>query len=319
MRKPFAWAIIYSLLLLSFTLFVALDTFVIPRSYAAVGDAAATDAPDAAVSPAVTAAPSAADAEVPAADTPVPSVQTVITDDSYSDANIRITIDEYREYNTNIFVANIVLSSAEYLKTAFAGDVYGKNIAESTSQIAEEQNAILAINGDYYGARNSGYVIRNGVIYRDLAFASGRQDLVILDDGSFRIVTEGAVTAAELLDAGAQQVLSFGPGLIQNGEIILSDSKDYGNANYNNPRTAIGVVGELHYVMVVADGRTGKSTGLTFEQLAAFMKDLGAITAYNLDGGGSSTMYFNGTVVNNPTADGKNFTERSVSDIVYIG
>ena len=54
-------------------------------------------------------------------------------------------------------------------------------------------------------------------------------------------------------------------------------------------------------------------------ELAQLMQSLGTQTAYNLDGGGSSTLYFNGTVVNNPTTNGRRIQERSVSDIVYIG
>ena len=87
----------------------------------------------------------------------------------------------------------------------------------------------------------------------------------------------------------------------------------------NNPRTAIGKLAENHYVFVVSDGRTNKSTGLTLYELANFMKELGCTEAYNLDGGGSSTMYFNGNVINNPTTNGNRISERSVSDIVYIG
>ena len=49
------------------------------------------------------------------------------------------------------------------------------------------------------------------------------------------------------------------------------------------------------------------------------MQGLGVTTAYNLDGGGSSTLYFNGKVVNNPTTNGNTISERKVSDIVYIG
>ena len=87
----------------------------------------------------------------------------------------------------------------------------------------------------------------------------------------------------------------------------------------SNPRTAIGVIDDLHYVFVVSDGRTSESEGLTLYQLANFMQNLGVKTAYNLDGGGSSTMYFNGQVINNPTTNGNKISERSVSDIVYIG
>lgn len=74
-----------------------------------------------------------------------------------------------------------------------------------------------------------------------------------------------------------------------------------------------------HYLFVVSDGRTSESEGLSLYEMAEFMQSLGAATAYNLDGGGSSTMYFNGEVVNNPTTSGRNIKERSVSDIVYIG
>ena len=87
----------------------------------------------------------------------------------------------------------------------------------------------------------------------------------------------------------------------------------------SNPRTAIGMIAPLHYVFVVADGRTAESAGLSLRALAEFMQSLGVQTAYNLDGGGSSTMVFQGAVVNNPTTNGGRIKERSVSDIVYIG
>jgi exopolysaccharide biosynthesis protein len=87
----------------------------------------------------------------------------------------------------------------------------------------------------------------------------------------------------------------------------------------NNPRTAIAYVEPLHYLIVVSDGRTSESKGLKLYQMANFLKGLGATVAYNLDGGGSSTMYFGGKVINNPTTNGKTISEREVSDIVYIG
>jgi exopolysaccharide biosynthesis protein len=90
----------------------------------------------------------------------------------------------------------------------------------------------------------------------------------------------------------------------------------------SNPRTAIGIKADGTYLFVVSDGRTDESEGLSLLELAEFMKSLGAETAYNLDGGGSSTMAFNGSVVNTPTGGGVGSgsgSERKVSDIVYIG
>ena len=237
---------------------------------------------------------------------------------SYEDGEISITLTEYREEDTSVYVADIVLSSPEYLKTAFAQNSYGKNVTEKTSESAEGVNAILAINGDYYGAQEKGYVLRNGTLYRSEA-EEGQEDLVIYEDGSFEIISEETITAEELLEQGAQELLSFGPALIENGTIAVTEEDEVGKAMASNPRTAIGIIDNLHYVFVVSDGRTEESEGLSLLELAEFMDGLGVKTAYNLDGGGSSTMYFNGEVINTPTTNGRSIKERSVSDIVYIG
>ena len=142
---------------------------------------------------------------------------------------------------------------------------------------------------------------------------------MIYKDGSFDIITEKSVSAQSLLDAGAQQVLSFGPALVMDGKISVTEDEEVGKATSSNPRTAIGIIDELHYVLVVSDGRTSASEGLSLRELAEFMQSLDVDIAYNLDGGGSSTMVFNGKVINNPTTNGKSIKERSVSDIVYIG
>ena len=237
---------------------------------------------------------------------------------SYSDENISITLTEYYENNTAIYVADIRLSSAQYLKTAFADDTYGKNVTAPTSGTAAENNAILAVNGDYYGARERGIVIRNGVLYRETASAD-TDVLCIYADGHFEITDSGEKTAQQMIDDGVWQAFSFGPGLIEDGEITVTAGDEVGRAMASNPRTAIGMIDGLHYVFVVSDGRTSASEGLSLSELAAFMKSLGVQTAYNLDGGGSSTLYYQGEVINNPTTTGKSTKERSVSDIVYIG
>ena len=167
------------------------------------------------------------------------------SENSYEDGKISITLNEYREEDTTIYVADIVLSSPEYLKTAFAQNSYGKNVTEKTSEIAEEVNAILAINGDYYGAQEKGYVLRNGTLYRSEA-EKGQEDLVIYEDGSFEIITEEEITAEELLEQGAKEILSFGPALIENGTISVTEEDEVGKAMASNPRTAIGIIDDLH-------------------------------------------------------------------------
>lgn len=286
------------LVIFALAAYLLLDTFVIPRTYSVV----TADAKSTADTSSVTNASSAS-----------------ITDTSYTDDNISIKITTSTYDNTVIYTADVQVSDASYLQTAFANSTYGKNITASTSSIADSVGAILAINGDFYGARSSGYVIRNGVLYRDTSSSSSQEDLVISKDGSFSIITEGSVSTGTLLSNGAQQVLSFGPALIENGEISVSENQEVGQAMTSNPRTAICEIGPLHYLLVVADGRTSASEGLSLYQMAQYLQTLGVSTAYNLDGGGSSTMVFNGTVINNPTTNGNKISERSVSDIVYIG
>ena len=237
------------------------------------------------------------------------SLGTAKTDD-YS-----ITVTKYQEYDTAIYVADITVSSAEITKTALADDTYGKNITAYTSTIASENQAVLAINGDYYGAQESGYVIRNGVAYRETS--DGEDILVLYADGSMKVLDSDDVTVQELLDQGVWQAWSFGPGLLSDGEVTVGENTEVSRAMNSNPRTAIGQIDDNHYVFVVSDGRTDESKGLSLYELAEFMENLGCRTAYNLDGGGSSTMYFNGSVVNNPTTNGR-IKERAVSDIVYI-
>lgn len=254
--------------------------------------------------------------EPPQTDPPAPQYLNDAT--HYEDENIRIEISEYEVYETAVYVADIQVSSAQYLKTAFAHDTYGRNITEKTSSTAANNNAILAINGDFYGTHTHGYVIRNGVLYRDVP----RDDtdfLCIMADGSFFITTDDEYSAQELLDMGAWQCFMFGPRLIENGAIAVDDNSEVARSMASNPRTAIGQIDGLHYVFVVSDGRTSDSDGLSLAELAGFMQGLGVQTGYNLDGGGSSTLYFNGEVLNNPTTTGRSIKERSVSDIVYIG
>ncbi len=228
-----------------------------------------------------------------------------------------VLLTEYFEYDTHIYVAEVRVESAAQLLTAFAEDSFGRNVTASTSEIAAENGALLAINGDFYGAHDSGLVIRNGVLYRE-SEQKGTDILCIFADGTMRVYAYGEKTAEELLAEGVWQAFSFGPGLLSDGEITVSTSEEVGHAMASNPRTAIGMIEPGHYVFAVSDGRTGESEGLSLFELAEFLQCLGVTVAYNLDGGGSSTMVYQGEVVNNPTTNGRSVKEREVSDIVYV-
>lgn len=302
-KKPYLYASTFGLLLTGGFTYSMLKTFVLSEAISTVS-ATTTD--------------TVTEAEKTATST------ATTTDTSYSDENIQVSLETITTNNTTVYVADVQVSSAEYLKTALAQNTYGNNVTAKTSETASNNQAILAINGDYYGANSTGYVIKNGVLYRDTVRDDAENgDLAIYEDGSFGIVYENETSAQELVDSGVVNLLAFGPTLVENGEIVVDTSTEVGQAMSSNPRTAIGIVeeedGSLHYIIVVSDGRTDESEGLTLYQLAEVLKSYGATTAYNLDGGGSSTLYFNGQVVNKPTTNGNQISERAVSDIVYIG
>ena len=354
MRSKLAYVLggIYAAVLLSFTIFVLLDAFVIERAYTPVHDTLPVQAAE------KTDANQAQDTDVQAEEENAESEEVdesessshthhrgpsssrgrswggssssdrseeeinaaTTSDEETTTVNDSVTLSTMRYLDTTVYVVDIYCDGTS-LMTALANDVYGKNVTQTTSSMATSKGATVAINGDYYGARNEGYVVRNGTLYRSTSSGSSQEDLVIYADGSFEIIREGDVTAQELVDKGAWQVFSFGPGLVTDGSVSVSLSDEVDRATSSNPRTAIGQVGEGHYVFVVADGRTSESSGLTLYELATFMvKELGVQTAYNLDGGGSSTLYLNGSVVNNPSGGGigSSSGERKVSDIVYV-
>lgn len=299
LKKPYLYASVLGLLLTSSFTYSMLKTFVLAETISTVSNTGSTSN---------TAAASQA------------AKNAQVTDTSYSDGNISVNLTEKTVNETQVYVADITLSSSDYLKTALAQNSYGTNVTAKTSVTATENNAILAVNGDYYGANSSGYVIRNGVVYRDsVREDDSNGDLAIYKDGSFKIIYEDQVSADQLVQDGVVNLLAFGPSLVENGEISVDTNTEVGQAMSSNPRTAIGIIDENHYIIIVSDGRTSESKGLSLYQMAEVMKSYGVKTAYNLDGGGSSTLYFNGQVINKPTTGGSKISERAVSDIVYIG
>ena len=299
LKKPYLYASVLGLLLTSSFAYSMLKTFVLAETISTVSNTSSTSN--------TTAASQAAK-------------NAQVTDSSYSDGNISVNLTKKTVNETQVYVADITLSSSDYLKTALAQNSYGTNVTAKTSVTAAENNAILAVNGDYYGANSSGYVIRNGVVYRDsVREDASNGDLAIYKDGSFKIIYEDQVSADQLVQDGDVNLLAFGPSLVENGEISVDTNTEVGQAMSSNPRTAIGIIDENHYIIIVSDGRTSESKGLSLYQMAEVMKSYGVKTAYNLDGGGSSTLYFNGQVINKPTTGGSKISERAVSDIVYIG
>jgi len=270
--------------------------------------------------------PTASANTTPAADASTAGlVVPTITDDSYVADGISITIEEVSTGSGNdritYYVADVVLSDATSLRSAFAENAFGTNIVEFTSDIARDNGAVFAVNGDYYGFRDTGIMIRNGIPFRDEGTRTG---LAIYRDGTMAIYDETQTTADDLVAAGVWNTLSFGPALLDGGDVVdriehveVDGYLGKRSIQGQQPRTGVGMIEAGHFVFVVVDGRSpGYSEGMSMTEFAELFSSLGCEVAYNLDGGGSATMYFNGSVVNDPLGRGD---ERGTSDILYIG
>ncbi len=295
----------------------ALDRFVI--DHVEVADVSALESGYIPATSTTGTTPSAAATTSTAAGAPALTATSYTTDSL--DLTISTVVTGSGTSEVTYFVADLRLTDATTLRSAFADDSFGENIVENTSAIAADNNAIFAINGDYYGFRDTGIVIRNGIAFRD---SGARAGLAFYRDGSVKLYDETTVTADQLVTDGVWNTLSFGPALLTDGRIPAGIEDIEVDTNFGNhsiqgaqPRTGVGLIDTNHLVLVVVDGRsTGYSAGVTMTGFAEIFQGLGASVAYNIDGGGSSTMYFNGALVNNPLGQGE---ERGTSDILYIG
>jgi len=229
---------------------------------------------------------------------------------SYVDENLRVVVTEKKTDDAVYYVADVWIRNILGFKTAFAGGKYDGGYS-LPSEMASENNAILALSGDCYKARPEGIVIRNGNLYRD----SVSGDVCILyADGVMESYAESEFDLEAAIARGAYQGWSFGPKLIDNGQVPSSYNTTDKIVSHN-PRAAIGYFEPGHYCLVYVDGRQGEtSKGMTLDELSQVMIDLGCVDAYNLDGGQSSMLVFQGEVIGNPYKGGRN-----ISDIIYFG
>ena len=239
---------------------------------------------------------------------------------SYETDKLKVSIEQKKKNGLTYFVCDIKLSDVSQFKTAFAGDDFRSGIYEAVSDIAGRHAPVLAINADFCRYHREGVIIRNGEVLRRQNIK--KHHLLIVDEnGNLSAQTNRSgkqgLVANKLEQKNTWQTFEFGPVLVENGQAVDLPKSFYINCNegYYEPRTAIGQVGPLHYVVIVVDGRRdGYSTGADMPQLQQLFLEEGVQFAFNLDGGGSTTLYFLGEVINMPSG-GK---QRSVSDVIMF-
>lgn len=267
--------------------------------------------------------PIALDAEA----APAPLAEGYLSGTEYQDPTLQVTIETDRYLETDIWIARVKIADASQLRTTMAGR-YGTQKVAYVSTMAKRVNAVLAINGDYFGYHNSGVVIRQGHTYRRRIDEEERSDVLLIDaQGNFHVVLDATEEAfTEVYDAlggaydeGGQIVnaFTFGPAFIANGELTREtfvrpdDKKGESVAQ----RMVFAQDGPLSYVCICSEGpESDNSAGLTLDQIAQYVSTLGLETAYNLDGGGSASVVFNKEKINSLSTR----KTRSVSDCVYF-
>ena len=225
----------------------------------------------------------------------------------YVKDDLKVKLVETRTSNQHYWIAEVISSDAIPLKGAMASDTYnGKR--ETISSMANRLGAILAINASgFYAKTNTpmGTVVRNGKLVNIDQSYTG-EILSLQSNGNLAFTTVNSEEEFKNLDI--KQTFTFGPILVRDYQATELNDKS------RHPRTAIGQLDDNRYVLVVVEGRMEGADGMTLAELQQLFLQLGCKTAYNLDGGGSTTLYFQGKVINTPS-DG---SERSVVDMIYF-
>jgi len=323
-KKTFPWVFGYFIILFLFTTFVLLFEFVIPHGGFYVEPPVTTT---------TTITTTTTDSIITTSGTDITTTEVVTTTTEalvypgevpsvlelgtvigsyYTDSEL-ITVYQIRATNSDVFVADVVVNHPYTILAGLAYNTFGgTNVVQAVSTMALEHDAIFAINSDYASHYSSGYVIRNGMVLR--SSASYRDAIALFENGTVVSFAEEGTSLQDVVDDGAWQLWSFGPVLIKDGVSVASVNDGLDRDAVNNPRSAFGYVGPNHFMFVCVDGRTTESHGADIEELADIMVSLGCTQAYNFDGGGSATMWFDGEVINHPSEG----DERKVGDCVYI-
>lgn len=245
-------------------------------------------------------------------------IEANFTATGYQDDSITVQMEQRHLFESDLYIAHVQIATPSQLRTATAGGKINSTRTNKTSVIAQNYNAIVAINGDMYAENaKAGFIYRQGETYMEKP-ANGIDVLQIDEEGNFHIFLRGKESQHDAMreyKANHKTIngFFFGPALIQDSKVLEIPDDYQWNPFRKEPRSAIGQTGPLSYVLVSVNGRTNTSEGVTLPELAEIMNALGCIHAYNLDGGNSATLVFHGEVYNDKPQD-----ERSVADILYF-
>ena len=254
-----------------------------------------------------------------------------LSEDEYQDESIHVTVEHQdvklkgMPKKVNCSIVRIKIVDPSQIRTCMSEDSYDKNAYVKAATLAKHVNAIAAVNGDFFKYYDYGYLIRQGVTYREEFSTKHPRDILVIDDqGDFYGVHVGSAEkmadfAANVLPEGRQMINTFslGPILVEDGVVQeIGKENTGGDFQYRYPMQRVGVVqlGELEYAIVECNGNANASAGMTIQTFAEYIQSLfpDCRLAYNLDGGGSTNVIVNGKRIH------KNPDARNICDILYF-
>ena len=216
----------------------------------------------------------------------------------------------------------IEIADPSQLRTTMSLESYEDPTLARSADMAKSVNAVVAMNADFIKyTYDFGYVIRQGVFYRDMLDSQKHpRDVLIIDDaGDFSIVPKAtsadmAAYLARMEEEGrtAINTFTFGPALVIDGEMQEVSKNPEHEAILATQRVCICQLGHLKYAIVEIDG--GNGLGMNLQELARYVLEIfpECQVAYNLDGGGSSHVLVNGRLIH------KTANSRPISDLIYF-
>lgn len=239
--------------------------------------------------------------------------------DFYLSDSSEIKIFELAELGYRGYIAKVKLFNPKNFKVELAKGELGK--LETTTEAAERTGAILAINGGGFGAGRVegelvstmiGATVIDGKLVNKF-IRKENEDLFFVGINRYGdLIGNIPDNEADIMKLRPYQGVSFIPILIKNNLKIELPSAW---KNTKHPRTIIGQYANDDLILIVVDGRQGEwSSGISLERLQDKLLELGVKDAYNLDGGGSTAMYFKGQVLNKPSEG----NERPVANNLII-
>ena len=231
----------------------------------------------------------------------------------YLDSTISVQIKTIRAYRSTIQLAYVQIADPSQMRVHLARP-YPSKYTIRADVLAKRMNAVFAINGDYFSYHSNGVVYRDGKLLRNQP--NEQYDTLIVDDnGDFTIISPTTKESLEAYQGTIVQSFSFGPGLVVNGEKKSGFKQKFCVPENRTQRMGIAQLGPLSYLVIATEGPENKgSTGLTMDEFAQLMYDMGAINAYNLDGGSSSSMVLDNHKINALSTS----KVRPIGDIIYF-